>query len=53
MHGKKDILVVPENAEVLVNLIPGAKLKLFEKSAHSIYAEEPELFTKVILEFLR
>ena len=53
MHGKKDILVVPENAEVLAKLIPGAKLILFEKSAHSIYAEEPELFKKVILEFLR
>ena len=52
IHGKKDILVVPENAEVLANLIPDTKLILFEKSAHSIYAEEPELFKKVILDFL-
>lgn len=52
MHGKKDIMVVPENAEVLANLIPDAKLILFEKSAHSIYVEEPELFKKKLLEFL-
>lgn len=52
MHGKKDIMVVPENAEVLANLIPDTKLILFEKSAHSISAEEPELFKKKLLEFL-
>lgn len=52
MHGKKDILVVPENAEILAKLIPGAKLVLFEKSAHSISVEEPELFSKTIIEFL-
>ncbi|MFX1569430.1 MAG: alpha/beta fold hydrolase [Promethearchaeota archaeon] len=52
MHGKKDILVVPENAEVLANLIPDAKVVLFEKSAHNIFAEESELFTKTLLEFL-
>ncbi|MFW9987544.1 MAG: alpha/beta fold hydrolase [Candidatus Odinarchaeota archaeon] len=52
MHGKKDIIVVPENAEILAKLIPGAKLVFFEKSAHSISAEEPELFIKTIIEFL-
>ncbi|MFX1273518.1 MAG: alpha/beta fold hydrolase [Promethearchaeota archaeon] len=53
MHGKKDILVVPENGELLENSIPNAKLVYFKHSAHSIYAEEPELFIKILLEFLK
>jgi len=53
MHGKKDILVVPENRELLEKSIPNAKLVYFENSAHSIYAEEPDLFIKILLEFLK
>lgn len=52
MHGKKDILVVPENGELLEKLIPNAKLVYFKNSAHSIYAEEPDLFIEILLEFL-
>ena len=53
MHGKKDMLVVPENGELLKKLIPNAKLVYFKDCAHSIYAEEPELFIKIFLEFLK
>ena len=53
MHGKKDILVVPENGELLEKVIPNARLVNFENSAHSIYIEEPDLFVKTLLEFLK
>ncbi len=52
MHGKKDILVRPENGEILAKLIPNAELVIFNNSAHSISAEEPDLFMNTILEFL-
>lgn len=53
MHGKKDILVPPQNAEILTNLIPGATLVLFDNAAHFIFTEEPEKFVKTILGFLK
>jgi hypothetical protein len=39
-------------AEELKKGIPGAKLVLFEESAHSPHLEEPERFNEVIGEFL-
>ncbi len=52
MQGKKDILVPLQNGEILAELIPGAKLIIFENSAHAIYPHEPELFITFLLEFL-
>ncbi|MFX0116761.1 MAG: alpha/beta fold hydrolase [Candidatus Hodarchaeota archaeon] len=53
LHGKKDILVPPENAEILAAKIPGAKLALFENSAHLIFSQETQMVTNAIIEFLR
>ncbi len=53
MHGKKDILVPPQNGEILANLIPGAKLVFFENSAHAIFSQEPDLVINTLLEFLK
>ncbi len=52
MQGKKDILVPPQNGEILVELIPRAKLIFFEHSAHAIFPHEPDLFLKILFEFL-
>jgi len=52
MQGKKDILVPPQNAEILAEVIPGAQLVFFEHSAHAIFSHEPDLFLKVLFEFL-
>lgn len=52
IHGKKDILVPPQNAEILAKLIPDAKLTLLENSAHGLFSMEPNLACKTILEFL-
>jgi len=53
MHGKKDILILPQNAEILAKLIPEAKLTYFENSAHATYVEEPENVAKALFEFLK
>ena len=53
MQGKKDVLVPPENSEILANLIPGAKLVLFDNNAHMIFTEEPQKTVETLLEFLK
>ena len=53
MQGKKDLVVPPENSEILANLIPGAKLVLFDNNAHMIFTEEPEKTVETLLEFLK
>jgi pimeloyl-ACP methyl ester carboxylesterase len=51
LHGKRDILVPPENAAVLAEAIPNAKLVYFENSAHGLI-EEMEKVVHVLLAFL-
>ena len=52
LQGKKDIIVPSQNGEILAEQIPGAKLVLFEHSGHAIFPHEPDLFLKILLEFL-
>jgi len=51
LHGKKDVLIPPENGAILAKAIQNAKLVFFEKSAHSL-TEEIERVIKAITEFL-
>jgi pimeloyl-ACP methyl ester carboxylesterase len=51
MHGKKDVANPPENAKILADRIPGAKLVYFEKSAHAL-AEEFDKVVNTLFEFL-
>jgi len=53
MHGKEDLLVPSENVEVLAKLIPHADIMVFSKSAHAPYVEEPKLFLKTLIDFLK
>ncbi|MBE0511548.1 alpha/beta hydrolase [Candidatus Bathyarchaeota archaeon] len=51
LHGKRDVLVPPENGSILAEAIPNAKLVYFENSAH-ILAEEMEKVLQVLIDFL-
>lgn len=51
LQGKRDILVPPENASILAEAIPNAKLVYFENSAH-ILAEEMEKVPQILMNFL-
>jgi len=51
LHGKKDILVPPENGSILAEAIPNAKLVYFENSAHGLI-EEIDKMIHVLLAFL-
>jgi len=52
LHGKKDILVPPENANILAELIPNSKVVIFENATHAFIAEALEETCSAILEFL-
>jgi len=51
LHGKRDILVPPENGSILAKAIPNAKLVYFENSAHGLI-EEIDKMIHVLLNFL-
>ena len=51
LHGKRDILIPPENGSILAKAIPNAKLVYFENSAHGLI-EEIEKVISVVLDFL-
>ena len=52
MHGAKDVLVPPQNAKILADLISNAQIKMFAKSAHAPYVEEPDAVIEATIEFL-
>jgi len=51
VHGDEDVLVRPENGELLASLIPGATLRMWPGAAHLYPTDEPEA-DRVVLEFL-
>jgi pimeloyl-ACP methyl ester carboxylesterase len=51
LHGKRDILIPPENASILDKGIANAKLVYLENSAHGLL-EETETVLRTISEFL-
>jgi pimeloyl-ACP methyl ester carboxylesterase len=53
LHGKKDILVPPENSKILNQFITNSKLRFFESSAHAPFTEEPNEVIKTLIEFLK
>lgn len=52
VHGRHDRKNRFEGAAVLEQRIPHAKLVVFEHSAHSPFAEEPERFNSTVAEFV-
>jgi len=52
LQGKEDILVPPENAELLAKRIPNAKVVLFDNAAHLLFQPDPEIVNNKIIEFL-
>ena len=53
IDGKEDILVPPQNLEILAENIPGAKITLIDNVGHDMFTQEPILMAKKVIEFLR
>jgi pimeloyl-ACP methyl ester carboxylesterase len=52
LTGDEDILVPPQNSEILARRIPGARLEVFEGGGHGITGQFPERFCQVVEDFL-
>jgi len=52
VHGKKDILIPSQNADILADRIPGSKKIIFEDSNHCPHLDNVEKLTQVMLDFL-
>jgi pimeloyl-ACP methyl ester carboxylesterase len=52
VHGRDDILVLPEAAETTARLIPHARLSLYEGCGHSVFHEAREAFNAELAGFL-
>ena len=50
--GIEDILFPPETADILVQLLPAARLETIRNAAHSIHSEQPDAFCRAIITFL-
>ena len=50
--GSEDILFPLETADMLVQLIPAARLEMIRNAAHSIHCEQPDAFCRAIITFL-
>jgi 3-oxoadipate enol-lactonase len=53
LHGTEDRTIHPDNARVLAERIPGARLVLLEGAGHVYHAEQPEAGDEAVLEFVR
>jgi len=53
LHGRHDTILPLAGGELLAKTIPGARLTVFEDSAHAPFVEEPDAFNAALLAFLR
>ncbi len=52
MVGDQDVQANPGGSVKMSRLIPGSKLVIFKDCGHASYTEQPELFTRTVLDFL-
>ena len=52
LHGADDRMVSTENARMLVDRIPGARLVLLEGCGHSVFTDQPQQASSAVLTFL-
>jgi len=53
LAGKHDKLITPEESEMLSLHISGSVFRVLDGAAHCIHIEAPELYTNLVLEFLK
>jgi pimeloyl-ACP methyl ester carboxylesterase len=51
-HGGEDVVVDPRNGDLLVELVPGARIERFPGAGHLFFWEEPERFVASVSTFL-
>jgi 3-oxoadipate enol-lactonase len=52
IHGDGDVVVDPRNADLLAELIPDVRVRIYRGCGHLLMWQEPELFARDLEEFL-
>jgi 3-oxoadipate enol-lactonase len=52
LTGSEDILIPPENATILTERIPNARLQVIEGGGHQFLVEQADAFNRAVLDFL-
>jgi len=52
LHGDRDVLVVPGNADILHERIPGSRVVPITNAGHCFFWEQPEESANAVIEFL-
>ena len=52
LHGDDDLIIPPENAELLLNKIPNSRLILFKEGPHRVEIERHNDYNEAILNFI-
>jgi pimeloyl-ACP methyl ester carboxylesterase len=52
MYGNQDVIVHPNQCEVLQNSLPSARIERFEHAGHFLMLDEPQLFRSKLWDFL-
>jgi 3-oxoadipate enol-lactonase len=53
LHGTEDRTIHPDNARILAERIPGARLELLDGAGHNYHVEQPDAADRAVLEFVR
>jgi 3-oxoadipate enol-lactonase len=53
LHGSEDRTIHPDNARILAERIPGARLVLLDGAGHNYHVEQPDAADGAVLEFVR
>ena len=52
LTGSEDILIPPENAKIMADMIPGARMKAIDDGGHLFLIEQPQQFNQAVRDFL-
>jgi 3-oxoadipate enol-lactonase len=52
LHGTDDVLIPPDNANVLAERIPSSRLEWIPGSGHGFNFQEPHTFNRILIDFL-
>ncbi|RME85415.1 MAG: alpha/beta fold hydrolase [Caldilineae bacterium] len=53
LHGREDRLVPPENARILAEAIPTARLELLDRASHIFFSDRPQRTCELVATFLQ
>ena len=52
LTGSEDVLIPPENAKIMAEMIPNARMSTIDDGGHLVLIEQPQQFNQAVIDFL-